>query len=65
MATTRPRLFGLFQHSGEMIISNAAPLTGDKIRKIAGRGLSEPELVTHAEIQELCGSVLRHIREQH
>ena len=49
MATTRPSLFGGILSSGEKIIRSAAPLTGDKIKKIAGRGLSDPERITHAD----------------
>jgi hypothetical protein len=40
-------------------------LTGEKIKKLARRGLLEPNLLTTAEIQELCGSVIRHIRDEH
>ena len=40
-------------------------LTGEKIKSLARRGLLEPNLLTIAEIQELCGSVIRHIRDEH
>ena len=40
-------------------------LSGEKIKTLARRGLLEPNLLTIAEIQELCGSVIRHIRDEH
>jgi hypothetical protein len=40
-------------------------LTGGKIKTLARRGLLEPHLLTIAEIQELCGSIIRHIRDEH
>ena len=40
-------------------------LTSDKIKTLARRGLLEPHMLTIAEIQELCGSVIRHLRDKH
>ena len=40
-------------------------LTSDKIKTLARRGLLEPHLLTVAEIQELCGAIIRHLRDKH
>ena len=40
-------------------------LTGERLKTLARRGLLEPNLLTIAEIQELCGSIIRHIRDEH
>lgn len=40
-------------------------LTGEKIKRLVRRGLLEPNLLTTAEVQELCGSIIRHIRDEH
>ena len=40
-------------------------LTNDKMKTLARRGLLEPHLLTIAEIQELFGSILRHLRDEH
>lgn len=38
-----------------------APLTGRKIKYLAGEALARPSMLTTAQIRELGGSVLAHI----
>ncbi len=38
-----------------------ADIASDKVRRVAERGLHNPELLKPEEIRQLCGSVMEHI----
>jgi hypothetical protein len=47
-----------------MTNKKAAPITSDKIKTLAGKGLRAPSTLTTKETQELAGSVLEHIKRK-
>jgi hypothetical protein len=48
----------------ESIVAASEEITSDKVKTLAGRGLKRPDLITLSQVQELCGSVLRHLQEE-
>jgi hypothetical protein len=41
-----------------------APLTSQKIKSLAGKGLKAPSTLTTEEVREVCASVMEHILRQ-